>query len=113
VTWDVLLLRVPPEITTAADLSEEAVIPLGTPAEVRQTIQRACPQAHFSDATTGELQAPEYRFHISLGDEEPVRGVLLLVSGNVDAASITIGAICAATDWRALDMNTEEFVDLP
>jgi hypothetical protein len=113
VTWDVLLLRVRPGIETAEDLAEDAVIPLGTPAEVREAILRTYPQAHFTDETMGRLPNGHYAMQFSLGEDDPVRGVLVLVSGEADAALATITALCAANGWRAFDMNTEEFVDRP
>jgi hypothetical protein len=112
VTWDVLLLRVRPEIVAAEELSEEAVIPLGTPAEVRAGIQRVCPEARFSDETTGRLEAPTYAIQFSLGDENPVRGVLLLITGGAEAVLPVITALCGAHNWRAFDMNTEDFIEL-
>jgi hypothetical protein len=112
VTWDVLLLRVRPDVESAEDLTEEGVIPLGTPAEVRAAIQRACPQARFGDATTGRWGAPGYAAEISLGEDDPVRGVLLLVSGDAAQALGTIASLCAANGWCAFDMNTEEFLEL-
>ncbi|MBF6590089.1 MAG: hypothetical protein IVW57_06085 [Ktedonobacterales bacterium] len=111
-TWDVLLLCPRPEVETAEDLSEDAIIEMGTPAVVRAAIQRACPQAIFSDATTGQLEAPSYTIQFSLGDDDPVRGVLLLISGDVSEATITLAALCASAGWRAFDMNTEEFIQM-
>jgi hypothetical protein len=112
VTWDVLLLRVRPGIATAEDLAEDAVIPLGAPAQVRGAIQRSCPLAQFDDETTGRVQSAGYSMDLSLGDDDPVRGVLLLVSGEADSALAIITALCAANGWRAFDMNTEEFLDV-
>ena len=111
-TWDLLLLRIPPEIETAEDLSEDAVIPLGAPSDVRANIQRALPQTQFGDETTGRLATTEYSIQLSLGDADPVRGVLLLISGETARATSAVASLCAATGWRAFDMNTEEFVAL-
>ncbi len=111
-TWDVLLLRVRPGVESAEDLTEETVVSLGTPAEVRAVILRACPQAQFGDATTGRWQAAGYSAEVSLGEDDPVRGVLLLISGDASQALGTIGTLCAANGWHAFDMNTEEFLEL-
>lgn len=111
-TWDVLLLRVRPGIETAEDLSEDAVVPLGSPATVRAAIQRACPGAQFTDETAGSLRAAGFTIQFSLGDEDPVRGILLLISVECSGALDAITTLCAANDWRAFDMNTEDFLTL-
>lgn len=111
-TWDVLLLRVRPGIETAEDLTEDAVVPLGAPAAVRAAILATCPRTRFGDEITGQLQADGHTLEFSLGDEDPVRGILLLISGEPARALETITALCAANNWSAFDMNTEEFIEL-
>lgn len=110
-TWDVLLLRVQPTIQSADDLSEDAVIPLGAPSAVRATVTRVCPRATFSDPATGHLSAGGATIRFSVGDDDPVRGIMLTINGSGDDAITVIRALCEANGWRAFDMATEEFME--
>lgn len=109
-SWDVLVVRVADAEATAAALAPEAVLTLGTLADVRTTLQQTFPRMTFPEPGMGLLEGNGYAARFSLGDEEPVRGLLILITGDEAMGRQVVHMLAAATGWRAFDTNTEAFL---
>lgn len=109
-SWDVLVVRVADAEATAAALAPEAVLTLGTLAEVTATLQQTFPRITFPEPAIGVLEGNGYVARFSLGEEEPVRGLLLLIEGDTAMGRQVVHTLVAATGWRAFDTASEEFM---
>lgn len=109
-TWEVLLVRVADTAAPAATLRAEEVLTLGRPQEVRDMLQRAAPGLTFASLAIATLPVEDGAMTLSLGEYDPVRGVLLLAPSASAAARVIVSAMCALTGWRAFDTHTEEFL---
>lgn len=108
--WDVLMVRVASQDAPAAALARDEVLTLGTPAEVRTELARVFPTVHFDAPAVGHYDANDHVIHFILGEDDPVRGVLLMCRGDLERARDDVRALCDVTGWRAFDPATETFV---
>lgn len=109
-SWDVLVVRVADPAATAAALAPEGVLTLGTLDEVREVLRQTFPRVTFPEPSVGLLEGNGYAARFSLGDEEPVRGLLLLIDGDQAMGRDVVQMLANATGWRAFDTGTEEFI---
>ena len=109
-SWDVLLLRLPPGITSLGDLRKDFDDPLGTTDHVRSLLRAAVPGLDLTDPSWGVLDAPHYSIEFSIGADEPCGAVMLHVRGLDDAVE-PIRAVCQATGWTAVDCSLGSPID--
>jgi hypothetical protein len=110
VSWDVLLLRLGPEITTIAELENEGGDPLGSTDDVRRLLADVLPALDLSDPAWAILESANYSIEFNIGTEEPCTAVMLHVRG-LDDALEPIREVCSATGWRAFDCSDGELID--
>lgn len=109
-SWDVLLLRLPPEVTTLEDLPDDADDSVGPLAEVVERIRAGVPGIDLTDPSWGILEGSTFSIEFAIGKDDPCRSLMLHVRGD-DRALEPIRRLCAATGWRAFDCATAEVVD--
>lgn len=110
-SWDVILMNVPPEITSANELGPDyGLLELGSRAEVVSILTQSCPQADFSDPTWGNLQTANFSIEFSIGKDDPVNTIMLYVRGS-DRVIRIIEQICEDTGWRAFDSVMGDFIN--
>lgn len=109
-SWDVVLMSVPPEITENAKLDDDFSSPLGAASAVLPLLKRVLPSADLSDPTWGILDGPDFSIEFNIGKDDPLRTIMLHVRGG-EAALGPIQQLCEETGWRALDCGTGEFID--
>ncbi|WOX12518.1 hypothetical protein [Streptomyces sp. N50] len=79
-SWDVLLLNLPDDITSAQDIPDDYTPrPLGRLHEVLATVTRAEPATDLADPTWGDLTGPTWSIELSIGSEDPVDSIMLHV----------------------------------
>lgn len=111
-SWDVLLTPVPPGTLSIEDLADgKEPPPLGAKAEVLARLEAALPRATFKDAAWGELVADDCVIELNVGQDDPVRAVMLHVRGG-DGAMGPIRAAAKALGCAALDCSAGELLDL-
>ena len=111
-SYDVFLMRVPPEISTLEELQElSSPLELGAKSEVCTALAKVVPEIAFREPDWGVLQTEEFSIEFNIGDKDPVIMLALHIRGG-DQAIDVLQAICEATGWHALDGSTPSgFID--
>jgi hypothetical protein len=108
-SWDVELMRVPPDILSAADLSLDFVSELGPRDAILTILKDILPQIDLSKDSWGILDGEDFSIEFGIGDIDPISTITLYVRGNESVIAI-IEKICNNTGWRAFDTTTGEFI---
>jgi hypothetical protein len=108
-SWDVLLLRLPPGITSVGDIPDNFGEVLGTTDEVRRLLAGILPTLDLTDPAWGVLESANYSIEFSIGADEPCNAVMLHVRG-LDDALEPIQAVCGASGWQAIDCSSGDVI---
>ena len=109
-SWDVILLDLPPEVTSISELEDDFGSELGPVAAVRGTLVRLFPQIDFTDPEWGILEAEDYSIEFSVDADDPCTSIMLHVRGTENALE-PIRRVCAETGWKAFDCSDGELMD--
>jgi hypothetical protein len=111
VSWDVLLLRVPDGITELSDIPDDfQPPPLGPLPQVLDTLCAVIPDIDLSDPTWGEATGPTWSIEFSIGAQDPVTSIMLLVRGSGEDVLPVIGRLSAALGCRPIDSSGGDFL---
>lgn len=103
-SWDVLLLRLPDDVTSvqelAADYTPDSI---GRRDDVLAAVIQAVPDIDISDPAWGELSGPTSSIELSIGSEEPVDSVMLHIRGFGDDVLTTVLRLAEALRCKAFD----------
>jgi hypothetical protein len=81
-SWDVILMPVPPGVERMADVPEDhRAAPLGTHDEVMARLRDALPGVVFSEASRGLVRGEDYSLELNLGTGALVKAVIAHVQG--------------------------------
>lgn len=65
-SWDVLLLRLPDDLTSVQEIPDDHTPdPLGRRRDVLAAVARACPETDLSDPAWGELSGPTWSIELN------------------------------------------------
>jgi hypothetical protein len=109
-SWDVILLHVPPEIATADDFPDGFSSELGPRPQVLSTLTALLPDLDLIDPTWAILDREDFHIEFNTGTKDPITTIMLHVRGG-EGALQTIQRICDQTGWRALDTTVGDFID--
>lgn len=109
--WDLFICKFSQAYEAMAAIPDkERCHPLDIRDEVRKTITAAFPRTDWSDARWGVCDAGSGVIEFSLGDDEPVEGILVHIrSGRSVLPSIV--QICQQRGWQILDISSGLFID--
>jgi hypothetical protein len=112
-SWDVFIMRFPPEAVSVRDVpSKWMPEPMGTVETVRGVIDRIIPAMRWDESGRGDGTGAGFSVNASLGnrddDEDRVHGITLMFYGGGSAAHVSI-AIAEALSARAIGGG--EFLD--
>jgi hypothetical protein len=112
-SWDVLLLNVPANMTSLSDgeLPEEFTFTLGSHSNVTAALDEAIPEIQHLDSAWARVRNNDFSIEIQLGNEDPVPAIVLHIYGEGNDIITIIEAICLNTGWRAFDTSTDRFID--
>src|ERR1051326_2575223 len=118
-SWDVLIVKAPPSITSARELPisyfDEPTETLGPAEKIREIIADVCASVDTFEETKfgATLEGDGYVGEISLDAvHEPTRSLWFHVRGIGGAAAIPIlGDLCEQSRGRAYDTSVGEFID--
>jgi hypothetical protein len=111
VSWDLLIVNAPLQVTSAEQLTSEIdLMPLGAAADIRQRLSAWLPDLDLADPTWGDLNGPTWSIELGLGSDDPVQSISLHVRGTGDDVLAVIAGIVARVGGRALDSVTGEFL---
>lgn len=109
-SWDVIIFNIPDNIQTISELTDDSILPLGSRDHILSVIAHIFPQANLSDPTWVVLDDEDYSIEFSLGQDEQINTLMLLVRGGIEAIN-AIENFCKVTGWRAFDSSAGDFID--
>lgn len=110
-SWDVLLLNLPDDITSTRDIPDDySPRPFGPRHEVLATISRAEPESDLSDPTWGDLTGPTWSIELNMGSEDPVDSIMLHVRGSGDDVLTSVFRLAGAFDCKVLDCSSGDLI---
>jgi hypothetical protein len=109
-SWDVILLNLPPDIRSINDLGDDFDSVLAPVSDVRKLVSHVVPSVDLSDPGWGILEADDYSIEFSIGEDDPCTSLMLHIRGT-ESALEPIRALCAATGWKAFDCSDGDLMD--
>ncbi|MGW9070528.1 hypothetical protein ACWGQT_13940 [Streptomyces yangpuensis] len=105
-SWDVLLLRLPDNVTSVQEIPGDYAPPaLGRQQDVLSAVKHATPEVDLSDPTWGELLGPSWSIELNIGSEDPVDSIMLHIRGSGDDVLAPVLSLAAALGCKALDCS--------
>ncbi|WP_331744316.1 hypothetical protein OG762_49705 (plasmid) [Streptomyces sp. NBC_01136] len=103
-SWDVLLLRLPDDVTSMHELPADCTpAPLGRQYDVLAAVTQAVPEVDLSDPTWGELSGPTWSIELNIGSEDPVDSIMLHIRGSGDDVLAPVFRLAEALRCKVLD----------
>ncbi|MFF3250127.1 hypothetical protein ACFYWP_03765 [Actinacidiphila glaucinigra] len=110
-SWDVLLLPLPEELTSIDDLPVDHVsLPVGSRSKVHEVLRSAVPDIDLTDPAWGQLLGPTWVIEFNIGTGDPVESVMLHVRGGEDDVLPVIFRVSRAMGCRPLDCSDGELL---
>lgn len=110
-SWDVLLLHLPADITSAQDIPDDySPPPLGRQPEVLAAVSRAEPEADLSDPTWGDLSGPTWSIELNIGSADPVDSIMLHIRDSGDDVLASVFRLASALGCKVLDCSTGDLI---
>ncbi|MER5307107.1 hypothetical protein ABT034_04805 [Streptomyces sp. NPDC002773] len=116
-SWDVLLLPLPADLTSIDDLpADHESPPVGTRSAVHRALRSAVGEVDLTDPTWGELLGPTWVIELGIGACDPVESVMLHVRGGADVRGTeddvlpVIFRISRALGCRPFDCSSGELL---
>ncbi|WP_141211354.1 hypothetical protein [Rhodoferax sp. TH121] len=110
-SWDVSICRFGRQYETMEEIpNDERCYPLGTRVEIHAAISRSFPGTDWSDPAWGVWESPFGSIEFSIGNDDPVEGVMLHVRAN-EAVVHPIIELCLDQEWQAFDMSNGTFLE--
>lgn len=112
-SWDIFVQDIPAGAKSVADIPDDfEPREIGLRSEIIAKIQRAFPEADFTDPAWGRLDGPGYSLELNLGEEERLSGFAIHSrGGELDAHAIA--EILSAVRLRAFDPQNESGIFNP
>ncbi|MDX3214037.1 hypothetical protein PV318_00475 [Streptomyces sp. ME02-6991-2B] len=100
-SWDVLLLRLPADVTSVQEIpADHTPAPLGRRHDVLAAITQAVPEVDLANPTWGELT---WSIELNIGSEDPVDSIMLHIRGSSDDVLTPVLRLAEALRCKALD----------
>ncbi|MER8029870.1 hypothetical protein ABTZ78_13010 [Streptomyces bauhiniae] len=110
-SWDVLLLRLPDDVTSMDELPQDYTPPpLGRHHEVLAAVAQAVPDADLSDPEWGDLSGPTWSIELNIGSEDPVTSIMLHIRGSGDDVLVPVLRLAEALRCKALDLSEGDLI---
>ncbi|MEH0467567.1 hypothetical protein ACN6K4_003862 [Streptomyces hayashii] len=112
-SWDVFIMRFPPEAEAMDEIPEDWEPPsLGAGRDVRGVLADVLPGIEYSENGWGDYEAPGFSIStpVDEADDAPVAGVGLFIHGDSEAAAHAALAVADALKARAFDTGSGDFL---
>ncbi len=110
-SWDILLLPLPADVTSIDDLpADHESPPVGSRSSVHRALRSAAGEVDLTDPTWGELLGPTWVIELGIGEHDPVESVMLHVRGGEDDVLPVIFRIPRALGCRPFDCSNGELL---
>jgi hypothetical protein len=112
VSWDVFIMKFPPEITSIDEIPDDWDPPsLGTGSEVSAVLAGILPGIEYSEDGWGDYEGPGFSISTPIGDRDgDCDCVALFVHGDSGGAAHAALAVADALNARAVDTGSGEFL---
>lgn len=112
-SWDVLLLNVPSNITSLSngELPEGFTFTLGSHSDVITTLDDAIPEIQHLDSAWARVHNDDFSIEFQIDNDDPVPAIVLHIYGEGNEVIKIIETICQKTGWRAYDTSIDKFID--
>ncbi|MEV7421443.1 hypothetical protein [Streptomyces sp. NPDC091212] len=110
-SWDVLLLRLPDDVTSVQQIPEDySPAPLGGQDDVLAAVSQAVPEVDLSDSTWGELLGSTWSMELNIGAEDPVDSIMLHIRGSGDDVLTPVFRLAETLQCKVLDCAEGDFI---
>ncbi|WP_195730498.1 hypothetical protein [Streptomyces albidoflavus] len=110
-SWDVLLVRLPGEVTAVSRTAHDYVpAPLGSRHDVLATVARVLPEADLSDPASGVLSGPTWSIELSIGAHDPVESMMLHIRGAGDDVLTPVFELAGALGCKVFDCSAGDLI---
>lgn len=110
-SWDVLLVRLPGEVTAVSRTAHDYVpAPLGSRHDVLATVARVLPEADLSDPAWGVLSGPTWSIELSIGADDPVESVMLHLRGAGDDVLTPVFELAGELGCKVFDCSAGDLI---
>ena len=110
-SWDVLILNLPPGTTVLEDVPDSTDVSLGPLSQVLDRLRASLGgDIDLTDPTWGTMEGEAFSIEFNIGDKDPCESIMLHVRGD-DSAVEPIRVLCESTRWRAFDTTTGELME--
>ncbi|MFF4219333.1 hypothetical protein [Streptomyces nondiastaticus] len=112
-SWDVFIMRFPPEAGAVDEIAGDWEPPsLGSGRDVRVVLAEVLPGIEFSPGGWGDYEGPGFSVStpVNEADDVPVAGVSLFIHGGSEAAVHAALAVADALKARAFDTGSGDFL---
>ena len=111
-SWDVLLLRLPDDVTSMHELpGDYSPEPLGRQRDVLAAVTQAVPEVDLSDPTWGDLSGPSWSVELNIGSKDPVDSIMLHIRGSGDDVLIPVFRLAEALRCRVFDLAEGDLIN--
>ncbi|MBC2876451.1 MULTISPECIES: hypothetical protein [Streptomyces] len=112
-SWDVFIMRFPPEAEAIDEIPEDWEPPsLGAGRDVRGVLADVLPGIEYSQNGWGDYEGPGFSIStpVNEADDAPVAGVSLFIHGDSEAAAHAALAVADALKARAFETGSGDFL---
>ncbi|MEW2122052.1 hypothetical protein AB0945_44530 [Streptomyces sp. NPDC005474] len=112
-SWDVFIMRFPPEARAMDEIAEDWDPPsLGRGRDIRTVLAEVLPGIEYSQSGWGDYEGPGFSIStpVNEADDAPVAGVSLFIHGDSEAAAHAALAVADELKARAFDTGSGDFL---
>ncbi|MFJ9521348.1 hypothetical protein ACIRPK_24235 [Kitasatospora sp. NPDC101801] len=110
-SWDLLLLPAPADVTSVDELPDDfRSDPLGSRAQIAAAMREWIPGTDLTDPAWGHLAGPAWSVEVNIGSDDPVESIMLHVRGTSNDALPAVFRIADAVGCRVLDISEGTFL---
>ncbi|MYQ74486.1 hypothetical protein GTY78_26220 [Streptomyces sp. SID4934] len=110
-SWDVLLVRLPDEVTSVSQMAHDyQPTPLGPRHDVLATVAGVLPGADLSDPAWGVLSGPTWSVELSIGAADPVDSMMLHIRGAGDEVLTPVFELAGALGCKVFDCSAGDLI---
>ncbi|WP_330239217.1 hypothetical protein [Streptomyces sp. NBC_00525] len=110
-SWDVILLRLPDDVTSVQEIPADYTPDLlGPRHDVLAAVTQAVPGVDLTDPAWGELSGPTWSIELNIGSEDPVDSVMLHIRGFGDDVLTPVLRLAEALRCKALDCSEGDLI---
>lgn len=110
-SWDISIVKFPCTRRSVADIGEnDRPLELGSRASVQERVLAQFPGTNWTDPAWGIWESPAGCIEFSLGNDDPLEGMMLHVRAGSELVDSII-RLCHTNGWQGLDCSSGDFIE--